>query len=442
MAPTSKASDKGRHRLFRGWWIVVVAIVAQCFSLPAMLGYTFGVFAKPLADEFHTNRAAIALAVSLLDVVLTLSAPAAGRLVDRYSARRVIVTSLVALATCLIGLSLVKPPLWHFYALYVLAGLVGIGTTPVTYSRVVANWFDRKRGLALGLASTGIGLGVFIAPSLAQFLIDRSGWRQAYLGLACACLTIAVPVVGIFFTKSPEDVGLLPDGAAGPGIPARSSETLTGMKVFEALRRRTFWQLCGVFFCVAACVNGGIAHLVPLLTDRGLSGRSAVLATSFFGAASIAGRVANGYLVDRIFAPFVSAIFFAGAAAGVGILWRGATGGAAFLAAALLGLAIGAESDVMPFLVSRYFGMRSMAELFGCVFGSYTLGTAAGRYLFAAGFDATGSYTKPLSGAFVLLMLAVIVTLGLGKYHTHTGSLPTDSNLLDQKARSANTARI
>jgi sugar phosphate permease len=421
MTPTPKPFGQGRHRLFRGWWIVVVAIVGQSFSLPPMLGYTFGVFAKPLADEFHTNRRSIALAVSLLDVVLTFSAPVAGRLVDRYSAQRVIVTSLLGLAACLVGLSFVQPPLWHFYALYVLAGLVGIGTTPVTFSRVVANWFDRKRGLALGLASTGIGLGAFIAPSLAQFLIDRDGWRLAYLGLACVCVAIAVPVVGIFLKRSPEEVGLLPDDANAPSTSASLFKPRAGMQTFEALRTRTFWQLCGVFFCVAACVNGGIAHLAPLLTDRGLSGRSAALAASLFGAASIAGRIGNGYLVDRIFAPRVCAVFFAGAAAGAAILWCGATGGAAFLAAALLGFAIGAESDVMPFLVSRYFGMRSMAELFGCVFGSYTLGTATGRYLFAAGFDATGSYTTPLGWALVLLVLAVIGTLGLGRYPTPPG---------------------
>jgi MFS family permease len=428
MAPTTETPTEGRRPLFRGWWIVLVAIVAQAFSLPAMLGYTFGVFAKPLADHFHTNRASIALAVSLLDLVLTFSAPGAGRLVDRYSARRVIVVSLVGLTFCLIALSLVQPPLWHFYALYAVAALVGIGTTPVTYARVVANWFNRNRGLALGLASTGVGLGALIAPSFAQFLIDVSGWRRAYLGLAGACLVIAVPVVGLFFVKSPEEVGLFPDGANAPTMPASNSTSVTGMGVLDAFRTRTFWQLCGVFFCVAACVNGGIAHLVPLLTDRGLSGRSAALAASLFGAASIGGRVVNGYLVDRIFAPFVSGAFFAGAAAGVAILWGGVTGSVALLAPILLGLAIGAESDVMPFLVSRYFGMRSMAQVFGCVFGSYTLGTATGRYLFAAGFDATGSYTKPLGWAFLLLVIAVIGMLALGRYQTQPAPMYQHGN--------------
>ena len=401
-----------RLPLFRGWWIVGVAIVGQTFSVGTMLIYTFGIFAKPLAEEFKTNRGTIALAVSLVDLLLTFTAPGAGRLVDRYGARGVIVSSLVALAACLAGLAFLQPPLWHVFALYALAGVAGVATTPVTFARVVANWFDRKRGLALGLASTGVGLGAFITPSLAQFLIDRAGWRGAYLGLAAISLTVALPVVAIFLRTRPEEVGLLQDG-----VKASSSRVAppVGMKLSEALRTRTFWQLCAIFFCVAACVNGAIAHLAPLLTDHGVSGRSAALATSLFGIASIGGRVGNGFLVDRFFAPRVTAVLFAGAACGVALLWSGSSGGA-FVAPVLLGLAIGAESDVMPFLVSRYFGMRAMAEVFGCVFGAYTLGNATGRYMFGAAFDATGSYRTPLAYAFVVLAIAIAATLALGKY--------------------------
>jgi len=412
-----------QDRIFRGWWIVAVAIVGQCFGLAPLLVYTFGIFAKPLAQEFHTNRGSIALAVSLLDIVITFAAPGAGRLVDRYGARRVSVISYFGLAAALVSLSLVRPPLSVLYTFYALAGLLGIATCPVTFSRVVANWFDKKRGFALGLASTGIGLGAFIMPSLTQFLIDEGGWRRAYLGLAVMSLVIALPVVWMFLKGSPEEVGLLPDGVAAPSV-ILATGPRAGMRVSEAMRTVTFWQLCGVFFCVAACATGAISHIAPLLTDRGVSGRSAALAASLFGAASIIGRVGNGYLVDRFFAPRVAAVLFGGAAAGVAILWSGLSGSAVFLAAALLGLAIGAESDVMPFLVSRYFGMRSMAELYGCIFGSYTLGNATGRYLFGTGFDATGSYRTPLACAFALLVLAVIGTLALGRYPTVLATEP------------------
>jgi MFS family permease len=394
-------------------------MIAQSLSLGPLLVYTFGVFAKPLAREFNSNRAAIALAVSLVDIMVAVMAPVAGRLVDRFNARWVIVTSNLALVACLVGLSLVTPPLWHLYALYALAGAVGTGTVAVTSSRVVANWFDRNRGLALGLSSAGVGIGIFVMPSLVQFIIDEAGWRQAYLGIGVASLVIAVPLIAIFLRATPEEVGLLPDGIGAMlavTVATAPKEPPAGMTTAEALRTRTFWQLCAAFFCVSACVNGTLGHLAPLLTDQGISGRQAALATSIFGAATIVGRIGNGYLVDRFFAPRVAGALFAAAAIGLAMLWGGFTGWPAFIAATLLGLAIGAESDVMPFLISRYFGLRSMATLFGVLFGSYTMGVAIGRYLLGAGFDATGSYRRTLGYAFGVLVLAVIATFMLPRY--------------------------
>lgn len=402
--------------MFRGWAIVAVAFIGQAFGIAPLLVYTFGVFAKPLAEAFHSNRGSIALAVSLLDVIIGLSAPAAGWLADRHGARGVIAGSLVALAACLVALAFVQPPLWHLYSLYALAALVGVASSPVTYGRVVANWFDRNRGLALGLATAGIGFGAFITPILAQFLLDRAGWRVAYLGLAGTAFLIALPAVGLWLRGTPQEVGLLADGASAPDQRASAAGAVVGMTAREAVGTRTFWQLCIIFFCVAACVNGSIAHLVPLLTDHGVSGSTAALATSLFGLTSIVGRVGNGYLVDRIFAPRVAAVLFAGAAIGVALLLADTTSGTASVAAALLGLAVGAESDVIPFLISRYFGMRAMAMLFGCAFGAYVLGNATGRYLFAAGYDATGSYSLPLVSALGVLVLASIATLTLGRY--------------------------
>ena len=416
MTPALGLEEQVRPRLFRGWWMVAVSIVGLAFSLPTLLVYPFGVFAKPLAAAFQTSRGSIALAASLLDLVATFTLPGAGRLVDRYGARRVIVPSLLALVACLVGLSFLQPPLWRLYALYGAAGLLASATAPVTYGRVMANWFDRRRGLALGLSSAGVGIGAFIAPTLAQFLIGRFGWRAAYLGLAATPLLIALPAVAIFLRGTPEEVGLRQDGAAAPSTPALRKGPAAGMTVREALLTLRFWRLCFIFFGVGACVQGGVAHLAPLLTDRGVSGQSAALAASLFGVASIAGRVGNGYLLDRFFAPHVAAALFAGGAAGVALLWSGVAGYAPFLAALLLGLAMGGEADVMPYLISRYFGMRSMAELYGCAFGAFTFGVATGRALFGAGFDATGTYQTPLACAFVVLVLVVIATWGLGPY--------------------------
>jgi MFS family permease len=413
-----------KPRLFRGWWIVLIAATGQCLSIGTMFMYTFGIFSKPLAGEFAANRASISLAILLLNFMVTLTSPFLGYAVDRFGGRRVITASIVTLSVLLFALSTVTAPLWHLYGLYALAGVAGAGSSPVAYSRVVANWFDRRRGFALGLSSAGIGAGALVVPSLTQLLIQEFGWRQAYAALGCMSLVIAAPVVGFFLRGTPEEVGLLPDGAEEIRNPARPAKPMTGMTVAEALRTRTFWQLCLIFFAVSACANGTITHLAPLLTDQGVAGRNAAFAVSLFGAATIAGRVGNGYLVDRFFAPRVAAFLFGGAAVGVALLWCGVTGSAALVAATLLGLAIGAEADVMPFLISRYFGMRSMGALFGCVFGSYTLGAGGGPYLFGAGFDATGSYRAPLGYALIILLAAIGGMLGLGRYQNWRPRVP------------------
>jgi MFS family permease len=416
MPPVTESASRSTPRIFRGWWIVVVAIIGQSFGIATTLVYTFGVFAKPLAAEFKSTRASIALAVSLLDIAVACSAPLVGRLVDRYGTRRIIVSSLLALITCLVALSFVQPPLWHLYSIYLVAGSLGVATSPVSYSRVIANWFDRKRGFALGIGGMGTGLGAFIGPSLAQFFIDTRGWRQAYLCLAGFVILIALPAVAIFLRGHPEEVGLLPDGVPTPVISAPRNTPVPGMTLSEAMRTRTFWLLCSIFFIIAGCGTGTTAHIAPLLTDHGVSGRSAAFATSIFGIASIIGRIISGYLVDRFFAPRVAAVMFAGAAIGIAMLSSGVTGEAAFAAAFLIGLAIGTEADVMPYLISRYFGMRSMAELYGCAFGSYTLGNATGRYLIASGFDHTGSYRTPLAVACCAVAFATTATFALGKY--------------------------
>ncbi len=417
---SSPPPHRAGARVFYGWWVVLVSALGSACGIGPVVVYTFGIFVKPLATELHASRGSIALAISLIDLMVLISAPGAGRLVDRHGARPVIVGSHLAVIGCLVAICFLPPPLWHFYVLFALIGLLGVATTPVTYSRVVANWFDRRRGTALGFATAGVGLGTFAVVPIAQMLIDRSGWRVAYLGIAGFCLVVAVPPVWLFLRAHPREIGLASDGIAPSAPRAAIAEEATGITVWQALRTRNFWLLAGIFFVVAACVTGTISHIAPLLTDSGVSGSSAAFAASLFGVAIVVGRIGNGYLVDRFFGPHVMAAVFAGAAIAVAILWSGLAVHLAAPAALLLGLAAGAEGDLMPFLVSRYFGMRSMAEIYGCMFGAFTLGNATGRYLIALGFDAWGSYRAPLGIAMVGLVVAVLVCFALGRYHMST----------------------
>jgi MFS family permease len=384
-----------------GWWVVAVSAIGLSVSAGTAVVYTFAVFLKPLTQEFHWSRSQVSLAVSLLNLMVCLGSPAAGRLVDRFGGRVIILPSIALLGATLASLYFLTPHLWHLYLLYSIAGLVGLGATSLTYSRVVAGWFDRRRGLALGVTSSGIGLGSFIMPPLAQAVIGAFGWRDAYLVLGMIVFAVPLPLVALFLRDAP------PAGKT----PHKDAPTATG-----ALRTRVFWQMLIIFFVISACVNGAMAHLSALLTDRGTAAQAAAFAISLFGASAFTGRIATGYLLDRFFAPFVMVTLFAGAALALALLAGGAVGGSASLAAVLMGFGVGAEADVMPYLVSRYFGLRALGELFGYLFSAYTLGVAVGPILMGAGYDSTGSYRTPLTILAIAMFAATAATLTLPRY--------------------------
>jgi MFS family permease len=297
--------------------------------------------------------------------------------------------------------------LLQFFVVYIYLGLVGGGSAAVPYSSVISHWFDRKRGLALGLAMVGVGLSTFIMPSLSHTLIGAFGWRSAYVLLGLAVMVVTIPV-GFFLKERPEMMGLSPDGGdvAAKGMGNSSKEGMNGR---EALRDSTFWLLFGAVFLVAMSVIGCLIHLVPMLTDRGISAQSAAFATSLLGGAVIPGRVGSGYLLDRVHASYVAACFFSAAAVGILILLSGMSGFTVFVAAALVGLGMGAEGELIAYLVGRYFGLLSFSEVYGYALISFTLGGIVGPLVMGIVFDATGSYRFALG----LFLLATIAGTGL-----------------------------
>jgi len=401
-----------------GWWIVFVAAAGLFMGYGPVVTFTFGVFLKLLNQEFGWSRGDISQAFSLSLLVMSLAFPFVGRLVDRFGARKVIIPSIFLFGLGLMSLAWLSANLWHLYAVYVLLGLVGGGTAPVPYSNVLSHWFDKRRGLALGLAMVGLGLGAFIMPSLAQMLIVSQGWRQAYIEFGLMVMVVTIPVVGLFLKETPEMVGLLSDGDAINTSHANASKLNVGLSAQEAWQTQTFWILVGAFFLMSASVHGCLIHLVPLLTDRGISPQLAAGATSLFGGALLLGRVGAGYFLDRFFASSVALCFFCGAALGLLLLWSGVTGTVAFIAAFLVGLGMGAEGDIIAYLISRYFGLRAFSEIYGYAFGAFTLGGVFGPLLMGKGFDATGSYNLGLGVFVVATLLAAGLMTQLGPYRT------------------------
>ncbi len=410
------AGQKG-GKVFYGWWVVLAAGIGLSVHSGPIIASTFGVFLKPLSQEFGWSRTQISLAFSLLTLVGGGAVVVVGRLVDRFGARKVLLPSALLFGLAFMSLYFLTAYLWHFYALYLVLGIIGSGTTPVAYSKVISHWFDKKRGLALALAMVGISLGAFIMPPLAQALITAVGWRQAYVVLGLLTVTGTLPVVGLLLKESPQLMGLAPDGgpATDAGLAAQHGQE-QGLSGAEAWHTASFWLMAWAFFLVSVSFHGCIIHLVPLLTDRGVSPQSAALAMSVAATGGFVGRLGCGYLLDRVFAPYVAVGFVGGFALGIFLLWSGAVGGWVFVAVVLVGLGLGAELDVMPYMVSRYFGLRAFGEIYSYAFAAFVLGAVIGPLLMGGGFDATGSYQLVLGGLVMPPLMAAWFMTRLGPY--------------------------
>src|SRR5215831_8817078 len=231
------------NRFFFGWYIVIAAALGLFVSYGPLVVYSFGVFLKPIDGELGWGRSRVSLALSLSLAAMALGSPVAGRLLDRFGPRKVILPGALIFGLALMSFPFVRPPVL-FYAPFILSGLAGSTTGMVAYLSVVSRWFDRRRGLALGLAMIGIGAGSFVLPPISQILIDAAGWRQAYAMLGLASIIVTLPVAGLFLKPSPDAMGLAPDGApeassAEKQPPPEQHET-TGRR---ALRTRVFWTM-------------------------------------------------------------------------------------------------------------------------------------------------------------------------------------------------------
>lgn len=404
------------NRIFYGWWIVVVSMICLMLSAGPVVMVSFGVFMKPFAEEFGWGRAEISLAFSSLMVGLSVSLIIAGRLTDRFGSRPVMFFSVLLFGLGLISFNFLTANLWHLYAQYFVIGLVAGAVSPMPYCRVIVQWFDRYRGLALGLATAGIGFGMFLIPSLSQWLIDQFGWRRTFVILGALVLVVTTPLIALFIRDQPASMGLAADGAPAGKLGHGPTVFPPGLTAREGIASREFWIIFTVFLMVSTGITGVTIHMVPLATDRGVSAPLAAAAVSVFGLSTVVGRILAGYMLDRMFAPNVTALAFCAVAVGVAFFWWGALGALVFLGAGLVGFGWGAENDLLPYLVSRYLGMRAFGELYAYAILSFSMGSVIGPYVMGLCFDWRGSYDVALGGSLVLILAGVALVLRLGRY--------------------------
>jgi MFS family permease len=395
---------------YEGWRVAGAASVGVFVSFASLLVYTFGTFLKPLSEDFSWSREAVSAAFGIAAMTVAACSPPLGILLDRYGARRIIVPSLVIFGGAFASLALLTPHLWHLYAVFVVIGIVGNGTAQMAYTRAVASWFERRRGTALAVMLAGGATGAMILPPIAQALVDRRGWRAA-----CAVLGGTVLVVGL-----PTVLGFIRERPATATAAARISD---GATVAAGLSSRPFWILVIVLFCSSIAQNGAITHLAAMLTDRGVSATGAALAVSAMGGAALGGRLITGWLLDRFFAARVSFVLLALAAVGTWILSWASSLPAGVVGASLIGFGMGGEGDVTPYLLSRYFGLRSFSTLYGLTWTAYAVAGAIGPVMMGQAFDATGSYETLLVQLALGTLAVAALMLWLPRYEMAAASM-------------------
>ena len=379
--------------MFYGWRIVMASVLGMMLSHGVVAVLGFGVFIAPLTGEFGWSRTAVSGGLTIGTYTIALVAPLAGFVVDHYGVRRPLAMATFFYGFAVASMYFFDSSILVFYLIYLLIGVFGALTVPLSYSKLIVNWFDRRRGLALGISLAGVGLGTALVPKFSQAIMSAYGWREAYLGLSLMIIFIVLPVIYLVMRDTPGEMGLAPDGDEPGGHPAQSETIKPGFTVGESLRRRHYWMMMAIFFTLGITLIGTVVHLIPMLMDRGISAANAASIAATLGVSLIFGRILAGYLMDRFHAPLVTLCFLIGPVIGMALFAMGATGGMAVLCAILVGLATGAEFDVIAFFISRYLGLKSFGKIYGQIFGMFQLGCGIGPLVMGLTFDRTGSYT-------------------------------------------------
>jgi predicted MFS family arabinose efflux permease len=391
----------------RGWPVLVAAALGTAFGASPIPFNSAGPFTKPLAEEFGWGRGDIQLALFWFTAAVVLTVPFIGGLADRIGVRKVAIGTLALFGITFAALAFTPASLFAFYLLWVLMGALGGGSTPVTWTRAVNSWFVHNRGLALALTLMGTGVTAAFLPSLATWLIENYGWRKAFIGISLLPLAVALPVV-IWLFREPE----AKDAHELIAPPSR-----VGVTVGQALRDYRFWVIAVSILFVAIGVGGSITNFQPLLMDRGFQPQEAAKIAGVIGVSVIVGRLLAGFLIDRFWAPLVTLPMLALPALACFLLAQpDVPAFAAILSAMLIGLAAGAETDLVAYLTARYFGLANYGRLYGLQYAVFGFASGISPFLFGKVFDVTGSYQPILYVAAVLFVLGAVALLSLGRY--------------------------
>lgn len=410
----------GRNKkphFFYGYVIVAASFAIQWVCVGAM--FTYGIFFKPLLNEFGWSRATISGASSITMLFVGLMGIVSGRLNDRFGPRVIMVVSGLFLGGGYLLMSLLQAP-WQLYLFYGVIVGTGMASHDIVTLSTVARWFVRRRGMMTGIVKTGTGAGQLMVPLIATVLLAAYGWRTSYLLIGAAALILFV-LISLLFRRNPQQMGLLPYGAESTmSVPSDSAEQ--GLSLREVIRTRQFWLISLAYFSVIYCLLTIIVHIVPHATDIGISPTRAAGVLSTIGGVSMVGRFTMGTASDRIGSKRVWIICFIILIAS--FLWLQITRELwmFYLFAVVYGFAHGGFFVLVSPMTAELFGTRAHGVIFGIIYFAGTFGGSLGPVLAGYIFDITQSYQT------VFLVLLILSIIGLTLISTVKPVLSNEKN--------------
>ncbi|WP_171049243.1 MFS transporter [Rhizobium sp. MHM7A] len=382
------------------------ATVGLVFGPSTFLLFVFGVFVEPLSKTFGWSKPSILFAATIVSLMIMVVSPIQGYLIDRFGARPIVLSSCLAFALGLGGMYFLSSNISSFYIMYGLLPLLAIGLWPVSYLRVVSTWFERRLGLAIGVANGGIGLGAAMLPPILTYIILNGSVQWAYVSLGIIVLLIVLPINALFLFESPD---VRPTRAGAAFAPQKNEE-------FKSLiRTQSFVTLTVAFFLLGFVNTGLVTNQISLLIDGGATPQQAAFVQAVFGLAVLVGRFLTGVLLDYVSAKrLMSAVCIGGAAACL-LYALGPAGALVYLCAILIGMVYGAEFDVLSYIIKRSFGLTAFGRVYGTIFAVFQFGAALGATLLPLSRAHYESYAPGLVVYAGALIVSGVLLLMPGK---------------------------
>lgn len=401
-----------------GWPVVVSSALGIALGMSPLPFYTIGVFAGEFVQEFGWRIDQVMSGLAVFTIVAMLSSPLIGYLTDRLGVRRVVLFSIVSFSLAMMAFALNNGSITRYLVIWGLLAFAGAGTLPITFTRAVSNWFHEKRGFALGISLIGTGVSGALSKMYAGWLIGEFGWRIAYVGVGALPLLIAFPVAWYAFrdTDDPK-AARRAEGLARLKREAGRPTGMYGLTLGQAFADWRFWLMAAIFVPLSFAIGGPIPNLETLLGAKGFNAAQAVVLASFIGYSVFFGRLLGGYLLDHIWAPLLACIMLMMPAASMYLLqYSEPSFMQTTIAIVLLGVAAGVEYDLIAYLVSRYFGIRSYGAIYGVLYAFFALGAGFGPAVYGWFYTHRGSYDVILEYSMYTFILCSLAILLLGRY--------------------------